>query len=439
MKLKSIQKYTRTREARGTAGTAALMFFSKLANSGIAFILAPMLGAEGYGVYAFTIACISIASIVSLMGLERLVVREIARHQTTEEYETLRGLVQLSTATVLTVSLTMVAAIYIGLLPFGQQLDAIGRDNVLVALVILPVWTLALLGQSILIGLHRVVWGQMPLSLVRPAVFICLCVLIPALPFPRENAALNSFGIATFAGLTAALYMVARALPKRVWTVRPKYQIKIWFSSAMYLMVVTVLQAIQINGTSVLVGLMQDAKTTGIYALVYAFAQFVSFVHVAIDRPLNPAVASLLARNERQELQRTLCRLVRLAFFGALPVAAFLMLFGQLILGIFGEEFKAGYSSLIIMVIGQIVNVATGQPHILLMMSGHEKDLAKATFVRTGLLVSLNIILVPQLGLVGAALAVSLSIILANLLLVHYVQRRLGLHTTILGPKLLSI
>ena len=89
MRLKTIQKYIRTREARGTAGTAVLMIFRKLGNSVIAFILAPLLGAEGYGVYVFAVACISIASMVALVGLDRLMVREVARCYANQKFEIL--------------------------------------------------------------------------------------------------------------------------------------------------------------------------------------------------------------------------------------------------------------------------------------------------------------------------------------------------------------
>lgn len=438
MRLKNIQKYIRTHEARGTAGTAALMIVRKLGNSAIALILAPLLGAEGYGVYVFAIACISIASMVVLVGLDRLMVREVAQCYANQKFETLRGLVQSAIGGVLFSSLTVVLLGYVALSFFGNEMGAQKSEALGASLVVLPFFAFTLLAQSLLMGLNRIVWGQVPINVVRPSVFIVLCLSSVSLGVLILDGvgALVLFATATVVAFAFAFVGAIRALPKKVWRVHARYQFGYWLNSGLSLMVIAVLQSIQLQGTAILVGLLQDAATTGIYALTFAVAQLVIFIHTAADRPLGPAVASLIARNEKQELQRTLRRLARLSFASALPVTIVLVVFGDPILGLLGEEFRVGYVALVIMVLGNIVHVATGQPGILLMMAGHEKDLTKASLLRLGMLIGLNVILVPLFGLVGAAISVSLSIIVPKLLLMHYALLRVGLKTSIFAPKI---
>lgn len=441
MKLEHLKAYILSHEARGTAGTAALMVFRKLASSGIAFILAPMLGAEGYGLYAFAIACIALASTVALAGLERLAMREVAQRNETSEFGLLRGFVQSAAWVVLGVSLAVAGVGYVSLALFDFQLTGPIRTGVVVSLAIVPFVALTLLAQSVMIGFHRIVWGQIPTNLIHPGVFIILCLGAYAMGSPPSSAAevLVLYGMAAFAGFALSAFSVLRIAPKEVWAVRPQYKPRIWVKSAALMFVIGILQAIQVNGTPILVALLADTSTTGVFALTFAVAQLVSFTHFAVDRPLSPAVVSLLARDEKQQLRRTLRRLARLALVTALPVALVLGLLGELILGIFGEDFRVGHSALVIMVTGQVINVAIGQPGIVLMMAGHERDVITAMSVRTGLLLLLNIALVPTVGLDGAALAVGLSMILANLLLLSYSWRRLGLQTTVFGSTSLSL
>lgn len=415
------------------------MIFRKLGNSAIAFILAPLIGAEGYGIYVFAVACISIASMAALVGLDRLMVREVAQCYATQKFGILRGLIQSAAGGVLLSSLTMVLLGYVALSFLGGEMEAQRREVLVVSLVVLPLSALTLLAQSQLLGLNRIVWAQIPINLVRPSVFIVLCLFVVSLGVPilDGGGVLVLFAAATLTAFAFASVGAIRALPKQVWRVQAKYQFGYWLKSGLFLMVIAILQSIQLQGTAILVGLIRDAATTGIYALTFAVAQLVTFVHAAAAMPLGPVVASLMARNEKQELQRTLQRLARLSFAGSLPVAVVLILFGDQILGFFGEEFRAGYVALVIMVLGSIVDVATGQPGTLLIMSGHEKDFSKASFLRTGMLIVLNVILVPILGLTGAAISVSLSVIIPKLLLMHYAHRCVGIKTSIFAPKVM--
>jgi O-antigen/teichoic acid export membrane protein len=93
---------------------------------------------------------------------------------------------------------------------------------------------------------------------------------------------------------------------------------------------------------------------------------------------------------------------------------AFIFLPG-LVLTIFGSEFRDGSSALTILALGQFVNVATGSVGYILIMTGHERTERNiaASFVLINAI--LNFILIPRLGIEGAALATATSLALRNL------------------------
>lgn len=410
------------------------MVFRKISSSAIAFILAPMLGAEEYGVYAFGIACLGIASVMVVAGFDRLAMREVAQLSETGKLGLLRGLIEVAAWTVIVVSVTVAVVGNVGLSFFDTIIAENLHGAVAITLVILPFVAVTLIAGSIMIGSHRIVLGQVPSNFVQPAIFITLCfaAYLAGSPLQGGRDALILYGVGAFAAFLFAVAGVFYAMPAGFWLLAPEYRSRVWMKSAAIMFLIGSLQVVQVNGTPLIVGLLQDATTTGIFSLSFAIAQLVSFIHFAVDRPLSPAVAQLLAKNDKPELQKILTRLARLALLFAVPVALVLIIFGDAVLGIFGAEFRAGYGALTIMVVSQLIVIALGQPGIVLMMAGFEKDVIGAMAVRTILLIGLNILLIPLHGLIGAALAVSLSTVFASATMYFRVRQRLRLNTTVL-------
>ncbi len=99
----------RGRLVRGGLGSLAL----KLASTALGFILvillARSLGPEGYGVYAFVFAIVSLLAIPTQLGLPQLVVRETAKAQAAERWGLMRGLWRWSTLVVWLFSFVVLA------------------------------------------------------------------------------------------------------------------------------------------------------------------------------------------------------------------------------------------------------------------------------------------------------------------------------------------
>jgi len=90
----------RGRLIRGGLGSVALKLGSTALGFLLAILLARALGPEGYGVYAFVFAIVSLLAIPTQLGLPQLVVRETAKAQAAEEWGLMRGLWRWSTLAV---------------------------------------------------------------------------------------------------------------------------------------------------------------------------------------------------------------------------------------------------------------------------------------------------------------------------------------------------
>ena len=68
---------------------------------------------------------------------------------------------------------------------------------------------------------------------------------------------------------------------------------------------------------------------------------------------------------------------------------------------------------------------------MLLNMTGHERDTALVVGMSAVANIALNLLLIPRLGLEGAAIATALGTLAWNVLLSYFVYKRLGFYSVL--------
>ena len=94
-----------------------------------------------------------------------------------------------------------------------------------------------------------------------------------------------------------------------------------------------------------------------------------------------------------------------------------MVLLSDQLLSLFGAEFEGGETALVILVAGQLIFAATGIAGTVLVMTGHESLLARGAVVTAIANVLLNAILIPSLGLDGAALSSTVAVTVGSAML----------------------
>jgi O-antigen/teichoic acid export membrane protein len=178
----------------------------------------------------------------------------------------------------------------------------------------------------------------------------------------------------------------------------------------------------------VLVGALGSAHDAGIYGTATRVIAAGSIVLQAVLLVIGPQISGLLARNERDRAQSiyqvSTTWLTTLSFPFYLSVAAF----APLVLSIFGEDFTDGATALTILSLAMLLDMATGPVTTVLLMAGKSSwnlyNMASTLAVNVGL----NVLLIPPLGLEGAAIAWAVSIVVQNVIPLVQVWVGLGLH-----------
>jgi O-antigen/teichoic acid export membrane protein len=233
--------------------------------------------------------------------------------------------------------------------------------------------------------------------------------------------------------LVIGIQLLHKTLPPAVGEASPIYQTPIWLRSVMPLMSIGILQAVNGHSPILILGAMRGPEAVAVYNIAQRGAQFVGFILAAVNMTLAPLIASLYAAGSLQRLQRIVTKSARAVFITSMVVTIGLIFFGEHFLSLFGRDFTAGQSVLMILSLGNLIDAAAGPVGLLLVMTRHEHEAAIGFGIRTALEVILNLSLIPRWGAEGAAAATAISLIIWNLLFVAWVYRRLGIHPTALG------
>lgn len=422
---------------KGASGTFVLKIIYLGATFLTSILLARILGAKDYGMYAYAISWITLLGIFAKLGLNQVISRYIATYHQAQDWGRMRGLLRFSFATVSFASgLCLLSAALVAWFVYGED-DKAMQMALWLAFFLLPLNALLVPCGSVQQGLHQVVWAQTPSLLVRPVLFIIS--VAGAWSFFSDalsvNAVLVLYLLSTIFALFVAIFLLKRALPTQVQIAKPVYEMRSWLSGALPLVLMGSMYLVNYNADILMLASMRGPEEAGIYKAATRGSELIIMVLSVINIPLAPIITRLFNRGEKDKLQRVLTNATRAALLFGFLTALPLIFYSQEFLALFGAEFVAGDTALTVLVCGQLFNVAVGSVDIILVMTGNETKAAYGIALSAILNVFLNALLIPNWGIEGAAVATATSTIVWNLLLIWYVWRALKLDPTVLGLR----
>lgn len=169
-----------------------------------------------------------------------------------------------------------------------------------------------------------------------------------------------------------------------------------------------------------------DESDVGVYHIVNRLTNLITFMLLAVNSVSAGKFSTYYASKQFDKLRGSSKSATLVIFAFSLPVTIILIIFGKPILLFFGEEFTIGFIALVYISIGKLVNAATGSVGWLLNMTGNQSLYCMIAFMGGIVNVVLNLILIPTMGINGAALANMIGMIFINLTALVYVKKKLG-------------
>ncbi|MDO9097020.1 MAG: polysaccharide biosynthesis C-terminal domain-containing protein, partial [Candidatus Methanoperedens sp.] len=144
----------------------------------------------------------------------------------------------------------------------------------------------------------------------------------------------------------------------------------------------------------------------GVYRVMFQFSVVALFIANALGSVLWVKVSKWGKTNETGLIEESLSRAIGFSLLLALPILAGGILLGnELLYFFYGGEFAGGYPALIVLLFVQVVSIFQGFFISYLSALDRQKYAFRATAISGSANIVLNIILIPTIGITGAAIA----------------------------------
>ncbi|GAK16766.1 LOW QUALITY PROTEIN: capsular polysaccharide synthesis enzyme CpsJ, membrane protein, export of O-antigen and teichoic acid [Vibrio sp. JCM 19053] len=177
-------------------------------------------------------------------------------------------------------------------------------------------------------------------------------------------------------------------------------------------------------GSLVIAGFFISTAELGLLAAAQRTSLLIGFVLITINFVVAPMFASLYKERQMRKLQN-LSRLACRANVGLAIVPLFAPSSPSLC-NFLVESFSAAAPLLVVLSLGQLVNVATGSVGFFIIMSGHERTMKYITISSGTVSICLLVTLCQMFGVIGAAWAMAIGMAIQNLAALYFVKRYLG-------------
>jgi O-antigen/teichoic acid export membrane protein len=418
----------RAKLLRGAIGVGFLKLLSMPLMLVVSILLARALGPEGYGQYAFIMALISILALPAGAGFVDFVTREAARYEHDENWQLLCGLRRRSQQWAIFASLFLVSGIAIITLDTSQA-DSQRAGLLLIGSLMLPLLGLNALLRGFLRGLGYVFHAQLPQLLVLPSFHLLFVGVLLVLDRLTPATALGSQIASMMIGLLLGAFLLRNFFPKQLMIVQPAYENRVWGRAMTPFLLLTAAGLLNGQIGILLIGWMGDDQEVAALQLAQSLAMLVALSLTIVNMVIAPHATRAFREGNDAGVQRLSLQSARAALAVSLPVALPLVFMGdQIIRLVYGEVYvDLATWPLVILALGQLVNVAFGSVGLFLTMSGHELDTLVGQIAALVVNVIAAFSLIPHFGVIGAAISISLGLVTWNVILAVKFARRLGL------------
>lgn len=379
----------------------------------ITIVLARVLGGHAVGRYAQCYAFLSLLGLLALSGFRAGLTRFVAIHLADRDPGLVRGTVRLGLALSLAAS-TLIAVALAGAAP--QIASAMHDPGLTTGLRLVG---LALPAETVSAAALAATQGwrtQRPFAIVgqiyEPLCRLAITALALALGAGLTGAFWALVVAAWSTGLLAyrSLHRLLRTLPRAT----PRYAPRALFAFSSVSWVSSLSTTGLIWADTILLGLFGNEQI-GIYNVSTRLVTVAIFMMAPINASFGPHIAHLYHRGQHDDLSSTYRAATGWITRLSLPAFVALLVFPHDLLRLFGHGFAGGATVTLVLAIGQLVNAATGPVGTVLNMSGRVWVNMVDNVGTLVLNVGLNIWLIPTHGIIGAAVAWSISLAVVNL------------------------
>lgn len=437
---------TTTKTKKKFAFDVGWVFIASATVLGIRFlrktVLAQYLGPGDLGLFSICLTIGTIITLVAGLGFESAIVKYVAEYK--EDKNKLSQLVSSAFITMFIFGVFAGAVLFV----FSTALaDIFNMPSLSLLLKIFglmfPFTLLLSIVFGLLAGLRKMIYFSY--VNISHVFLIFLFILIFVLAGVGVRGAVLGYVLAEIVIVCIFIILIRKYIHFTVHAYKQTTKKLISFGSRM--VGANALNLITNHVDILLIGYFLTATDVGYYSIAVALANLISFVPSSIQRVTYPATSEYWSKNNRAGLIKMIDKSMKYS-------ACFLLLVGlgmgfyakEIIAGVFGKEFIYAALPLCVLLIARVARGSTVVPIGGSLAAVGRPDLSfKANSISSAVNVVLNVLLIPAFGILGAALATSISLLLGTVIFLIFTVKTLSIkidvrwYMQIMGLALTSV
>jgi len=388
--------------------------------------MARLLTEAAYGEVVLALSVVNIIGLFGKLGLDDGIMRQFPHHEDVpaKAYGVVRAGLGLATVSGVTIGVAVFFAAPV-------IADRVFDNPSLVPLIRLGAVGIPLAAiNQVAVSLARGARDARPQAYVKQVLqpgsrFIFTAVLLLA-GFEAAGAVAGKVGSVLF-GTVLVLVMAYRILPSYEVESEPMYREVLAFS--LPLIAVQGLGFLNTNVDIYMVGYFLPSDELGIYNIGLQMSNIVSSILMTAGFLLPPMMTRLHDQGKTTETRRVYQLITKWMVVIVLPAVVVLFFAPRLVIGtVFGDSYTPVATALRILLLGKVVGILMGLNTQALIALGKNKVVSYVIFVQTVVNVTLNVLLIPVIGIEGAAIGMAVSGIIGDVLGVAILNRNFSVH-----------
>ena len=417
---------------------ALIAFATRVVSAAIAYlsqvIMARWMAEFQYGVFVVVWVGAVIMGGLACLGVQIAVLRFVPEYHARGEHDLLRGVIVGSRVQGLINSTLFALVGLAGLYIFGDHISGPFLVPLYLAAVTLPMLALGEIQEGLARSFNWANLALWPTYIVRP--LLILVFMGGALWFGAPATAVTAMAAvvaATYVTAVGQFFRLHIDLDKAVPHGPRRYLPLMWITVALPIFVVEGFFNLLTNIDILVVGWLMSPEDVAIYFAAVKTMALVHFVYFSVRAGSAQRFSQYYAVGDNVRLTAFVRDTLHWTFWPSLAMVAVLMATGHWLLALFGPSFVNGYPVLFILSIGLLLRASIGPAETLLIMAGQQGITAVVYAATFFLNVSLNFLLIPYLGINGAATATAIALSAETLVLWVVVLGRLSINCSILA------
>ncbi|QDR82014.1 flippase [Sporomusa termitida] len=396
----------------------------------VSVILARVLGAVDLGVYQLSISILTTFTVIGKLGLDNALLKFISFHHHNLNWDKIRGLrrnsflITLVTSSIIVLVLNVMSE-FIAINIFNEPQLSLALK--IISIAVFPLVTIHLQAEM-LKGIGKIKTGMFLQSAFITIVNLAIIVFLYFWTELNLSTLLASYTASNVIVFVVSLVLWKISCPIVDKGSYPNFSLKELLDASIPLMWVSSFNLILSYMDIYMIGVFLSSEAVGLYSIASKIVLMSSMILVAFNGVLSPKFSVLSSNNENKKLEFLVQSSTLVLTVISLFIYIVLIIFNKPILGLFGSEFIKSSGIFIVLATGQFFVLATGPVGSLLMMSGHVEFHKRNMIISAIINLLFNLVLIPIIGAIGAAIATVISIVTKNILAVVYVKKTLNIN-----------